>query len=62
MPYKLSCRRLSLGYDRWDQHLSDARHMVANLMKSLTKQNDGRSLAAQFDRRPQAETLAPERR
>jgi len=36
-PYRICCKRLHLGYDRWERFIQDARGMVANVLAQ--KQN-----------------------
>jgi len=39
MSWKLCCKRLSLAYDMWGEHLSQAQAMVANLLRRHGKRN-----------------------
>ena len=56
MPYKLACKRLHLGYDRWERFVYDAQLMVANRLH----QQEKKSICLQTIRLPvQTETLAP---
>jgi hypothetical protein len=60
MPWRLICKRLSLPYDCWWVHLSEAQNMVANRLKGLTRQNLGRNLSQIRPSGQPAETRAPD--
>ena len=55
MPWKLACKRLSIGYDRWLRHLGRAQAMVEN----LTRARKTRILPAQLDIPAQPRPLRP---
>lgn len=55
MPWKMACKRLSLPYNLWWEHLSQAQQMVAN---RLTRRGKGYIRPPQFDLPASAETLA----
>jgi DNA-directed RNA polymerase specialized sigma24 family protein len=57
LPWKMSCKRLGLGYDRWGEHLSRAQQMVVNLLQRHGKHA---RIGAQLDVPAHAETRAPQ--
>lgn len=64
MPWRLSCKRLHLAYDCWEQFLCDAQYMVANLLKQstqkpLTNIHFGRISVSTIRIPVQTETLEP---